>query len=312
MEENKMREQFKFMKCKICGKEIYVKGDNLCGTCHYKQFENLSYSDLLLTDEWKNKRGEIIQRDNNKCTKCGEIEQLQVHHTYYLNRNTYPWDYPNECLITLCEKCHNDFHSNNKNEYKKIEYGTHEEYFEKEYGKLEEYFEIIDLTTDKKSDDYFIDYIKKECIYLLGDVYVGKTKNLYSAIFSYLSEMCPNSTINSKQLIHRGNYMKKIILNGEKIKVTILTNDLNETKKLIQEYFVNGYPLTNRTFIFNSKGEYTTEIQNLIDKKEVFKKPKKEIFEKTKKQTKKNKMIEKRNAYMKELRLKNKNKVVNN
>ncbi len=38
---------------------------------------------------------------------------LHVHHKYY-NLSKYPWDYPNEALITLCSECHKDIHANNR------------------------------------------------------------------------------------------------------------------------------------------------------------------------------------------------------
>ena len=38
---------------------------------------------------------------------------LHVHHTYY-QQNRYPWEYPNEALITLCWKCHSLEHEDKK------------------------------------------------------------------------------------------------------------------------------------------------------------------------------------------------------
>lgn len=31
----------------------------------------MNYSELLNTDEWKNKRREILERDSNTCQRCG-------------------------------------------------------------------------------------------------------------------------------------------------------------------------------------------------------------------------------------------------
>ena len=40
------------------------------------------------------------------------MPRLNVHHTiYYRNRNL--WDYPDDCLVTLCEDCHHYVHSLN-------------------------------------------------------------------------------------------------------------------------------------------------------------------------------------------------------
>jgi hypothetical protein len=37
---------------------------------------------------------------------------LHVHHKYYI-ADRLPWDYPDEALITMCSKCHYEFHQNN-------------------------------------------------------------------------------------------------------------------------------------------------------------------------------------------------------
>jgi hypothetical protein len=43
--------------------------------------------------------------------------ELNIHHTYYQDKEGYkvrpPWDYPDESLETLCQKCHYDLHSKN-------------------------------------------------------------------------------------------------------------------------------------------------------------------------------------------------------
>jgi 5-methylcytosine-specific restriction endonuclease McrA len=69
------------------------------------------YKEALFKIEWKNKRQEILQRDNNKCRNCGTGEDLQVHHRQYhfnseLGRFVEPWEYSNPLLVTLCKKCH--------------------------------------------------------------------------------------------------------------------------------------------------------------------------------------------------------------
>jgi hypothetical protein len=70
-----------------------------------------SYSEKLKDPRWQDKRNEILERDNHRCQLCGDnTEPLHVHHKYYQNFKE-PWDYPNESLITLCEKCHNSQHN---------------------------------------------------------------------------------------------------------------------------------------------------------------------------------------------------------
>ena len=77
-----------------------------------------SYSDLLNTEEWRNKRLKIIKRDNCRCVYCGNRFNLHVHHKYY---SAYPngvlvdpWNYPDDALITLCSYCHQRVHARKK------------------------------------------------------------------------------------------------------------------------------------------------------------------------------------------------------
>lgn len=71
-----------------------------------------SYAKLIKSPQWQKKRLEILERDGFKCVKCGcEDEALHVHHLYY-KKETMPWDYPDDALITLCEKCHKAAHQN--------------------------------------------------------------------------------------------------------------------------------------------------------------------------------------------------------
>jgi hypothetical protein len=64
------------------------------------------YSEKLKDPRWQKKRLEILERDKWSCQICyDDTATLHVHHRYYL-KNTEPWDYPSESLITLCESCH--------------------------------------------------------------------------------------------------------------------------------------------------------------------------------------------------------------
>lgn len=81
-------------------------------------YEDLSYEDLLKTEEWREKRQKILNRDNNKCVYCGKMHNLQVHHKYYSKYpngfRVYPWNYPDDALITLCDECHKKVHNKKK------------------------------------------------------------------------------------------------------------------------------------------------------------------------------------------------------
>ena len=66
------------------------------------------YQSQLRQEEWKLRASEIKERDNYQCQayNCSTPKsQLQVHHLDYFNHKA-PWEYPNDMLITLCEKCH--------------------------------------------------------------------------------------------------------------------------------------------------------------------------------------------------------------
>jgi hypothetical protein len=73
----------------------------------------MKYTEELLDIKWKRKRAGILQRDGFKCTVCGSDIKLTVHHTYY-ERGKKAWQYPNKSLLTLCDKCHYDFHCTNE------------------------------------------------------------------------------------------------------------------------------------------------------------------------------------------------------
>lgn len=70
----------------------------------------LSYKQHLFNKKWKEKRNEILIRDQHKCRICGSTDNLTVHHTQYHitpdGKKYLPWMYDNKYLITLCEKCH--------------------------------------------------------------------------------------------------------------------------------------------------------------------------------------------------------------
>ena len=112
------------------------------------------YATLLNSDEWKAKKNTILKRDSYKCTKCNLPEStwvphsgasggrnvliienepvtdfpktveivnnpiyLHIHHKFYVIENRVladPWDYKDEDLITVCNKCHEQIHREEK------------------------------------------------------------------------------------------------------------------------------------------------------------------------------------------------------
>lgn len=74
-----------------------------------------TYSELLLSEMWKAKRKEILERDGRKCRSCSSAKNLQVHHKQYhichvTGQKKEPWNYANRYLITLCNDCHQTGH----------------------------------------------------------------------------------------------------------------------------------------------------------------------------------------------------------
>lgn len=74
-----------------------------------------NYSKLLHKKEWKLKRIQIINRDNNTCTCCNKSKnRMIVHHKYYYaypnGKKFMPWEYPDSALTTLCYSCHEQIH----------------------------------------------------------------------------------------------------------------------------------------------------------------------------------------------------------
>jgi hypothetical protein len=66
---------------------------------------NIQYAEKLNSPLWHRRRQEIIDRDGGKCKLCLSRDYLQVHHLGYI-LGADPWQYPDDFLITLCEKCH--------------------------------------------------------------------------------------------------------------------------------------------------------------------------------------------------------------
>lgn len=65
-----------------------------------------SYAQKLKDPRWQKKRLQIMERDNWSCRSCHtDKATLHVHHKYYAFGRE-PWDYHDDILITLCDRCH--------------------------------------------------------------------------------------------------------------------------------------------------------------------------------------------------------------
>ena len=119
-EENKEQKEEEKKPSSDLSKTIpYSYSRTLPGFNNVRRRSSDTYSDLLHTTEWRNKREKILKRDDYRCVYCGRRHaKLHVHHKYY---SAYPngvlvdpWNYPDDALITLCAYCHQRVHARKK------------------------------------------------------------------------------------------------------------------------------------------------------------------------------------------------------
>lgn len=78
----------------------------------------IKYAAYLNSDQWKEIRRAVLDRDGNRCRECGQTGLLHVHHLTY-NHITEEWGYLSD-LITLCKKCHDAKHHKRKTDKQKV------------------------------------------------------------------------------------------------------------------------------------------------------------------------------------------------
>ena len=64
-------------------------------------------SDEYAPQDWRSRRYFVLNRDGNKCVKCGTTSALEVHH---VNPRKNAWNHSSENLQTLCVDCHSKEH----------------------------------------------------------------------------------------------------------------------------------------------------------------------------------------------------------
>lgn len=58
---------------------------------------------------WIQRRDKYLEDNGTVCVQCGDWEHPHVHHKSYQNGRAY-WDYSDDDLEILCERCHGEFH----------------------------------------------------------------------------------------------------------------------------------------------------------------------------------------------------------
>lgn len=96
-------------KFKLGQKKVKPKAPLVKKNTSYKKLTKQEYAKALQHPKWQKKRLKIFERDNWRCTKCGDTETtLHVHHLKYTKK--YPWQELNVNLRTVCAKCHKKNH----------------------------------------------------------------------------------------------------------------------------------------------------------------------------------------------------------
>ena len=68
------------------------------------------YREMLALPQWQKRRLQMLEKAGWKCVECGaEEQQLHVHHKRYI-AGAKPWEYEDEDLAVLCERCHERAH----------------------------------------------------------------------------------------------------------------------------------------------------------------------------------------------------------
>ena len=121
----------------------------------------MTYAEKLKDPRWQKKRLEIFNRDNWKCTKCGNDKiTLAVHHESYSGN---PWEVSNDKLTTICEPCHTKEHNIITIEPSNDEIPNDAFWSKKpEIRKLQqERHELIESLTDTEEFEYQIPTLEK-------------------------------------------------------------------------------------------------------------------------------------------------------
>lgn len=88
-------------------REFYILHYDILRTS-YKNYK-ARYKKQLQSKGWKEKREEVFEERGKICERCGNTDNLQIHHKEYIN-NRKAWEYDNFYLEVLCRSCHSKHH----------------------------------------------------------------------------------------------------------------------------------------------------------------------------------------------------------
>lgn len=71
-----------------------------------QELRTMPYQAYLQTSEWKEKRGQVLERASHRCQLCYSPDDLNVHHRTYKRRGNEDLG----DLTVLCKVCHERFH----------------------------------------------------------------------------------------------------------------------------------------------------------------------------------------------------------
>jgi len=74
--------------------------------------EYKDYNAFLKSNYWKSVRKLVLIRDGFRCRVCSSIDKLHIHHDTYIH-HTREHEHLGD-LRTLCESCHNKWHTGKK------------------------------------------------------------------------------------------------------------------------------------------------------------------------------------------------------
>lgn len=80
------------------------------------------YEEQLQDIRWIRKSNEILLRDNFKCQCPGcnaQYKNVEVHHIDYID-GIMAWEYPDNYLLTLCRKHHQQEYKTNREKVEKM------------------------------------------------------------------------------------------------------------------------------------------------------------------------------------------------